>query len=600
MMAAAAGKVKLTVNGKTVEVPAGTTLLDACNSTGANVPSLCYHPRLPSTGVCRVCLVDVDQGNGWSKLVSSCTTPASNGMKVTTDSSKVKESVKWALSLMRANHPNSCMTCDANGRCEFQELLYRYDIQEPFPTKTVPKDNNYDDDSSPAIRRAMDKCVKCGRCVRMCQLVQNINVLGFENRGVAEVPSTLANQPLSFTQCIECGQCASVCPTGAITERSDVTRVLELMGSKRDKIVIAQTAPAVRVALGEEMNMAAGQATVGQMVAGLRRLGFDYVFDTDFSADLTIMEEGSELLDRLEKGGPFPMFTSCCPGWVSFVEKMYPEYCNNLSTARSPQQMMGSMIKSYFAKKLNVKAEDIVVVSVMPCTAKKFEATRPEFAKDGVKDVDIVLTTRELGHLMRLKKVPLGSLPPSDYDKPLGLSTGAAVIFGASGGVMEAAVRTAYEVSVGKPLPSLDLHDFRGFAGIKQTTAELVKKNGEKVKVRLAVCNGIANARLAIEKMKSGEAMWDFIEVMTCPGGCIGGGGQPKSLDPAAIRKRMETIYGLDAESPLRKSHENPAVAELYKDFLGKPLSHLSHDLLHTHYHARPCALTQQADACKH
>jgi NADH-quinone oxidoreductase subunit G len=421
-----------------------------------------------------------------------------------------------------------------------------------------------------------------------------MNVLGFANRGAHEVPATSGEAPLNMTQCIECGQCASICPVGAIVERPAVREVMELLAQPKKKIMIAQTAPAVRVAISEEMNMGTGTTSAGQMVAGLRAAGFDYVFDTDFTADLTIMEEGTELLTRVEKGGPFPMFTSCCPGWISFVEKLYPEFMPNLSTCKSPQQMMGALIKAYYTKKLNVKASDVCVVSIMPCTAKKFEATRPEFAPKGVPDVDYVLTTRELGQLFRLKSIPLGSLTPLEYDNPLGLSTGAAVIFGSTGGVMEAAVRTAYEISVGKPLPKLDLVDFRGFKGIKHTEAVIKNKAGQDVNVKLAVANGIANARALLEEIKAGKAFYHFIEVMTCPSGCIGGGGQPKSLDPEILKKRFDAIYTLDERSTLRKSHENPAVLQLYKEYLEKPNSHISHELLHTHYHERPVGKEEQ------
>lgn len=604
-----AKKAKVTINSKPIQVPEGTSILHAATQLGLYIPTLCTHPRLPTTpGTCRICLVE--QGG---RLVPACATPVTDGMEVETDTPAVKDSIRGTLALLKANHPLDCMNCDADGRCEFQTLIKRYNVGDEIPSlrslhhewdDEVQSDfealhlttTGHDGPTTAAIDIDLEKCLKCGRCVTACGLVQEMNVLGWQGRGQDRHPAVLS-EALDLSKCIECGQCSSVCPVGAIKERSEWRAVLDELESKR-KVMVAMTAPAVRVAIGEEVGQGPGAVNVGQMVSAQRELGFDYVLDVDFAADLTIMEEGTELLQRLqsawglasqEQAGPLPMFTSCCPGWVTLVEKSYPELIPNLSTCKSPQQMMGAVVKRHFAFKLGIKPEDMCLVSFMPCTAKKHEAEREEQLRKGeLHDVDYVLTTREFGHLLRTKNIPLASLPESNFDSPLGASTGAAVIFGATGGVMEAALRTAYEVVSGQPLPKLEVDEIRGLRGVKEAVVKLPGNAPEGVagkEIRVAVASGIGNARHLLQAMEEGSApTYDFIEVMACPGGCIGGGGQPKTQDPAAVLKRMGAIYSLDQRSALRKSHDNPEIQKLYEEFLKSPGGELSHELLHTRY----------------
>ncbi|MCD6159879.1 MAG: iron hydrogenase small subunit [Kosmotoga sp.] len=567
--------VTIVVDGKEYQVNENKTILEACRDIGYDIPTLCYHPALTVVGSCRVCVVEVE---GARNLAPACATKVADGMVIKVNSDRVKKAVRFNLGLLLSNHPNDCMTCDVNGRCEFQDLIYRYDVKDMFPKELR---NSPYDESSPSLFRDMNKCIACGRCVRACEELQGLSILSMVNRGHHTLPLPALGAPIAATDCINCGQCATVCPVGAITERPDFRKVLEEI-DKHDKVLVVQTAPAVRVALGEEFGEEPGTITTGKMVAALRRIGFDYVFDTNFAADLTIMEEGSELLDRIKNGGNFPMFTSCCPGWVNLMEKLYPEYTENLSSAKSPHEMLGALAKTYFAERIGKKPEDIFVVSIMPCTAKKDEATREQLKVKGVDGVDIVLTTRELGKLIKMKKIPYESLPEEEYDKPLGISTGAAAIFGTTGGVMEAALRTAYEIYTGKELPKVEFEDVRGFTGVKEAVVSL----GDK-ELKIAVAHGGSNVINLLEKLRSGEAYYDFIEIMACPGGCIGGGGQPKSNKPGYLERRMEAIYTIDEMSTIRKSHENPAVLKLYEEYLGQPLSHLSHELLHTHYRSR-------------
>jgi len=564
--------VRVEINGKAYEVPAGITVLEACNQAGVYVPTLCNHPRLEPTGACRVCVIEVE---GAKNLQPACVTKVQDGMKIRTNSSRVTNAVKFNLALLLSRHPKDCMTCDVNGRCEFQDLIYLYDVQDIFPSevRTIALDL-----SSPAVVRDLEKCVVCGRCVRACSELQGMDIYSMVDRGYETLPQTAFDMPLYETDCISCGQCAAFCPVGAITENMNIRRVLEEI-EKREKVLIVQTAPATRVALGEEFGMEMGSISTGKMVAALRRLGFDYVFDTNFAADLTIMEEGYEFLERLKKGGPFPMFTSCCPAWINLAEKLYPQFLKNLSSAKSPHQMLGAVLKSYFAKKINVPPEKIFVVSIMPCTAKKDDITRPQHMVNGVPAVDVVLTTRELGRLIKMRKIPYASLPEENYDDPLGESTGAAAIFGVTGGVMEAALRTAYELGLGKPLPKIEFTNVRGLEGIKEATIDF---DGKRLKV--AVAHGGANVRKLLDKITKGEVYYDFVEIMACPGGCIGGGGQPKSLDKDVLIKRMEAIYTIDERSVIRKSHENLSIKKLYEEFFEHPLSHVSHELLHTTY----------------
>lgn len=568
--------ITLTIDGRQVQVAKGSTVLEAARVAGINIPTLCYHPELRPEGACRLCVVEI---KGGKSLAAACVMPAGNGMEVHTNTPFVREARRTALELLLANHPFECLTCERSGNCELQTLAHDLGVREVRYTgekRSVPID-----DSSLSLVRDPNKCILCGRCVRMCGEVQGVHALGYINRGWDTLVEPLFGQKLADVACVNCGQCSTVCPTGAITEKSYVDDVWKALGDP-NKYVVVQTAPATRVAVGEALGMAPGSIVTGQMVAGLRRLGFDKVFDTDFTADLTILEEGNELLDRLKNGGTLPLLTSCSPGWVKFCEHFYPELLPHVSTCKSPQQMFGAVAKTYYADKIGVKPEDMYVVSIMPCTAKKYEAQRPEMTASGVADVDAVLTSRELARMFKEAGLDFQHIPEENYDDPLGISTGAAVIFGASGGVMEAALRTVYEVVTGKTLEALDFVEVRGLTGIKEAEVDL---DGTKVKV--AVSNSLANARQILDKIKAGEAPWQFVEIMACPGGCIGGGGQPIPVNRETREARMKAIYDVDKAMPIRKSHENPAVQTLYKEFLGQPLSHKSHELLHTHYTER-------------
>lgn len=618
-------KVHANINGKQVEVPTGTSILEAARSIGVHIPTLCTHPRLvamgtKAPGTCRLCLVDVR-----GRLVPACATPVHEGLEVETDTQQVKGNVVGVLAMLRANHPNDCMKCESSGRCEFQDLITRYRVDGHLP-KLRDFSHEWDeqldhefvarhDDSTASLLFDFDKCLKCGRCVTACNAIQNVGVLGMVDRGRHRHPGKLSDTPLDFTKCIECGQCSSVCPTDAIHERPHWQEVLDIIESGR-KTVVVQSAPAVRVAIGEEVGLAPGEVTTGQMVAAQRALGFNYVFDTNFSADVTIMEEGTELLKRLqakwaaqeaggqgqaahqqagsreaeeEQEGPLPLFTSCCPAWINAVEKSYPELIPHLSTCKSPQMMLGAIIKRVWAPEMGLDPHEVVSVSIMPCTAKKHEATMHKFTDpaSGAHDVDFVLTTREFGQMLRHCKVPLASLATSEFDSALGSSTGAAALFGASGGVMEAAVRTVYALVTGRNLPRLELDAVRGLQGVKEATLSLKHPEGGGIdrEVRVAVASGIGNARHLLERMRKGEVQYDVVEVMACPAGCIGGGGQPKSSDPAVLLKRMGGIYAIDKDMPMRQSHENKEVARLYEsDLEGAPGSHRAHHLLHTQY----------------
>ena len=568
--------VNVTIDGRKLQAPKSATVLSAAQAAGISVPSLCYHPELRPEGACRVCVVEVE---GARTLVASCVYPVNEGMVVHTNTAAVREARKAVVELLLANHPQDCLSCQRNTNCELQTMAADLGIRKvrfDGVKKNLPLDAN-----NPSLVRDPNKCILCGRCIKACSDRQGVNVYSFAKRGFDTVVAPAFEVGLDQAPCTYCGQCASVCPTAAIVEKDDTQAVWAAI-SDPTKHVIVQTAPATRVALGEELGMNSGSIVTGKMVASLRRIGFDRVFDTDFTADLTIMEEGHELLHRLQNKGVLPMVTSCSPGWVNFIELMYPDLLPHLSTAKSPQQMFGALAKTYYAEKTGIDVKNIVSVSIMPCTAKKAEAVRPEFAANGVQDVDYVLTTRELGRMIKESGIDFAALPAEEYDAPFGISTGAGVIFGSSGGVMEAALRTVAEVVTGKTLESIDFKEVRGLAGIKEAAVPI----GD-LTVKIAVANTLANARIMMDKIRAGEADYQFIEIMACPGGCIGGGGQPVPVCEETRLNRIAAIYECDQGSQLRKSHENPAVKELYDTWLGKPLGEKSHHLLHTHYKAQ-------------
>ncbi|MBC7341958.1 MAG: iron hydrogenase small subunit [Clostridia bacterium] len=568
--------VTLTIDGQQVQVEKGSTILAAAQKIGVDIPTLCHHPDMEPRAVCRMCVVEVQ---GQKTLQAACAYPVAEGMVVRTNTPAVRQARRINLELILAHHPLECNTCERNLHCELQSVAERLGVREvrfdsyvrDFPI----------DDSSPAIVRDPRKCILCRRCVVACQETQGVGVLFPAQRGYESVVAPAYGKPLMEVACTFCGQCIHACPVGAIKEKDDTARVWEAL-SDPTKHVVVQTAPATRVSLGEELKLPPGSIVTGKMVAALRRLGFDRVFDTDFTADLTIIEEGNELIERLTHGGVLPMFTSCSPGWIKFLEHFYPEFIPNVSTCKSPQQMFGPLAKTYYAQKAGIDPKDMFVVSIMPCTAKKYECTRPEMFASGYQDVDVVLTVRELGRMIREAGINFDGLEEEDYDDPLGISTGAAAIFGATGGVMEAALRTAYELVTGKTLDQLDFVAVRGMQGVKEASVDM---GGTTVKV--AVAHSLANARKVLEAIKRGEADYHFVEIMCCPGGCIGGGGQPIPTTNSVRQNRIDAIYEVDGKMPLRKSHENPAVKVLYDEFLIKPLGEKSHQLLHTHYVAR-------------
>lgn len=576
--------VKLTIDNKPVEVAQGTTILKAARQAGIHIPTLCYFELAGMNfenkpGGCRVCVIEVE---GRRNLAPACATECMDGMVVHTHSPRVINARRTVVELMLSDHPADCLTCPKSGQCELQALAQYLGIREiPFKGEQ----STYRKDMSPSIIRDVDKCVMCRRCENMCNNIQSVGSLSAINRGFMAVVSPAFEQDMVESTCVMCGQCVQVCPVGALSEVDDTRRVMSAINNPK-KTVIVQTAPATRVALGEEFGMTPGTIVTGQMTAALRRLGFDYVFDTDFSADLTIMEEGTELLNRIskfmagDKSVRLPILTSCCPGWVNFFEHNFPDMLDVPSTAKSPQQMFGAIAKSYWAEKMNIKREDLVVVSIMPCLAKKYECRRDEFAVDNNPDVDYVLSTRELARLIKQYNMDLKDMPSEDYDDPLGESTGAAVIFGATGGVIEAATRTAYEVFTGKKLEKVEFTQLRGLEGIRDAHVDF---NGTDIHIGIA--HGLANARKLLESVRDGKEQFHAIEVMACPGGCIGGAGQPYHHgNSEIIKKRFEAIYREDEGKPIRKSHENPSIQKLYAEYLGEPCGHKSHELLHTHY----------------
>ena len=580
--------MKITIDNQVVEVNEELTILEACRRVGVKIPSLCYLKDVSHNASCGVCVVEV---KGARALSRSCITKVVEGMEITTNSARIRNARKMNVELLLANHPQDCLTCDRNQHCELQQLTYEFGIHEKrFPrTRKVMQ---VKDNSSLSLLRDPEKCILCGRCVAVCSEVQTVKAIDFAGRGIKSKISTFMDLGLGMVACTNCGQCALVCPTGAITERTAVDQVWSAIHDPR-KVVLVQTAPAIRVGIGEAMGMPYGSLVTGKMVAGLRRLGFSRVFDTDFAADLTIIEEGNELIQRIQNKGTLPMITSCSPGWIKFIEHFFPKSLAHLSSCKSPQQMFGAIAKTYYAEQTGTDPRDIIVVSVMPCTAKKYEAKRPEMdgafdywkekmnlsANDRFYDVDYVLTTRELSRMFKESGVDFGHLPAEEFDNPLGTSTAAGVIFGATGGVMEAALRTAYEVLTGQPLPDINLTAVRGMQGIREAALDI---NGTEV--RVAVAHTLKNARILLEQVEQGTSPYTFIEVMTCPGGCLGGGGQPIPTNAEIRKMRAASLYAEDAHKLIRKSHENPEIKYLYDHFLGTPLGNRSHHLLHTSY----------------
>lgn len=568
--------VELTINQLHVKAEEGMTILDAAKSVGISVPTLCHMKDLLPSGACRICSVEVE---GMRGLIPACAYPVSEGMQIDTNSPRVRRARKTIVELLVEDHPQDCLICVRNKNCELQDLSERYGLRE-HRYHGESKQHEVDN-SSPSLERDPAKCILCGRCTRVCIEVQKIGAIDFANRGFKSIVTTPFNKGINVSDCILCGQCILVCPTAALRENSAMKSVTSALATK-NKFTVVQIAPAVRATLGEEYNMPMGTDVTGKLVTGLRRLGFNKVFDTNFAADLTIWEEAHELVSRITTDQPLPMFTSCCPGWVKFVETNYNDLLPNVSSCKSPHEMEGAILKTYYAKKLGINPKDIFVVSIMPCTVKKFEASRAELSEHSLPDVDAVLTTRELVRFFKVAGIDFEDLNDSKFDDPLGESTGAAAIFGTSGGVMEAALRSAYYTLTGEHLGDMELNDIRGMSGIKETTIEI----GGKA-YNFAVVNGIGNVRPILEDVRAGKSKYHFIEVMACPGGCINGGGQPIHQKTDKVLQRMKTLYEIDKKSVKRRSYENESIKTLYKEFFIEPGSHRSHEILHTTYHNR-------------
>ena len=574
--------INITINGMAVEAPKGSTILQAAKGAGIDIPTLCYLKEINEIGACRICMVEADEGRG-ARLVASCVYPITEGMKVYTNTPKVIEYRKKTLQLILSDHDKKCLSCVRSGKCELQKLCHDFGVDDE--NKYAGITNEFEIDYSAAhMVRDNNKCINCRRCIAACEKTQGIGVIGANNRGFITEISSPFGMGLGETACVCCGQCIAVCPTGAIYEKSDVDKIMAAIADPT-KHVVVQTAPAVRAALGEPFGIPMGTGVEGKMAAALRRIGFEKVFDTDFAADVTIMEEATELLGRVTNGGVLPMITSCSPGWIKFCEHYYPDQLDHLSSCKSPQQMFGGILKTYYAEKMGWDPKDIVSVSVMPCTAKKFEIGRDDQSAAGVPDLDYTMTTRELARLIERCGINFKELPDEAFDDPMGESTGAAVIFGATGGVMEAALRTAVWKLTGETNDSpLEFKEVRGVEGIKEATYEVAG-----ISVKVAVASGLSNARVIMDKIRAGEADYTFVEIMACPGGCVNGGGQPQV--PASVRnftdiraERAKALYNYDENMPRRKSHENESVKKLYAEYFGEPNSHRAHEVLHTTY----------------
>ncbi len=575
--------INLVIDGENISVPEGTTIMDAAEKIGIHIPRLCYHPDFSLEGSCRVCIVEVE---GVPFYMTSCSTQVTEGMKVKTNSPQIRQARRDIIELILDNHPQDCQTCKRSGTCELQDLAYAYGIDKRLfagAKKNFPIDN-----SSKSIVREPNKCILCNRCVRVCAQVQGVNNLSQQKRGMNTEVGPCSLRKMDDSVCIQCGQCINVCPTAALREQDGTEAVWKALADPT-KHVVVHTAPSIRAAIGEGFGHEPGTNQTAKMVTALRRLGFAKVFDTNFTADLTIMEEATELLHRIKNGGVLPLLTSCSPGWINFLEKFYPEMIPNTSTCKSPMGMMSTLLKTYYAEKIGVKPEDIFVVAVMPCVAKKYEASRPEhFLKEGVPFTDAVLTTRELVYMIKCYGIDFNSLPDGEFDNPLGESSGAADIFGSTGGVMEAALRTAYEVLTGKNLDHVEFESVRAVEGLREKEIDI-----DGTKIRVAVANGLNNAKTILEKVKKGEEQFHVIEIMACPGGCVCGGGQPhppkgwKVLDQKLRAARAGALYTIDSNKKLRKSHENESIKKLYKEYLGEPGCEKAHHLLHTSYSAK-------------
>ncbi|MBR3178431.1 MAG: [Clostridia bacterium] len=574
--------IKMKINGLEVEVPANSTILEAAQIAGVQIPTLCYMKDINAIGACRMCVVEV---KGARANPAACLQLVAEGMEVQTNTPALRESRKKTLELLLSNHRQDCLGCVRSGNCELQQLSQEYGCDPNYYAPPTPVQPDIDD-SAIHLVRDNSKCILCRRCVAACKSNQHVAVIGANERGFKTHIGSAFDLPLNTTSCVNCGQCIAVCPTGALTERDDTDKVWKAL-SDPEKFVIVGAAPSVRAQLGECFDMPIGTNVEGKMIAALRRLGFDKVFDVDHAADMTIMEEGTELLGRLKNGGKLPLITSCSPGWIKFCEHYYPEFIPNLSSCKSPQGMFGALCKTYYAEKMGIDPKNMVVVSIMPCTAKKFEASRPELSENGLPDIDVSLTTRELSRMIKKAGIKFTQLPDETCDPLMGIASGAGHIFGATGGVMEAALRTVYEVVTGKTLEKVEFHAVRGIEAIKEAEYDL---NGTKV--RVAVTSGLENASKLLDMIKSGEKSYEFVEVMACPGGCVNGGGQP--IQPGYIRnfvdlrkERAAALYSEDAGMKLRKSHENPEVKQIYDEYLGEPNSHKAHEILHTHYTER-------------